>query len=359
MADSEKLDRALEHATRALDLIPGLAEGELAIGFYLFRTGDRSGALAQLEDVVRAHPNFPAALFGLGIVQAWGWDLPPDWNTRQAGIENMLKAARLDPANPDVHGWAVQFLQTEHRFEEAFEYLDRYDRLTGKPSNIYRAWMHLATGNQKRARSFAEIILAEDPGFFPRITMRAPFDVIRRAVLTHAEREAAFGTLASVERTLPDGTSVGSMGVGCSDDPGWALTNCIRRALHFEAQRDSLAARAAWDSLAVIMAANPSSISFKEAPFIYLGARDTVRALEAAEGLVRRHPHQQLSKLILARVFAEFGQSDRAITLLEEQLEPPSWVTVPLLRVDPWWDPLRDHPRFQALLAGGEPDQVF
>jgi hypothetical protein len=31
-------------------------------------------------------------------------------------------------------------------------------------------------------------------------------------------------------------------------------------------------------------------------------------------------------------------------------LPTPSWLTVHLLEIDPIWDPLRDHPRFQALL---------
>jgi hypothetical protein len=33
------------------------------------------------------------------------------------------------------------------------------------------------------------------------------------------------------------------------------------------------------------------------------------------------------------------------------QVEPSYWATAPALRLDPRWDPIRDHPRFQALLV--------
>jgi hypothetical protein len=45
-----------------------------------------------------------------------------------------------------------------------------------------------------------------------------------------------------------------------------------------------------------------------------------------------------------------FGELDAAIDLLEGLLPAPSWLSVPVLEIDPIWDPLRDHPRFQALL---------
>ncbi len=42
---------------------------------------------------------------------------------------------------------------------------------------------------------------------------------------------------------------------------------------------------------------------------------------------------------------------DAAIDQLESLLAVPSNTAVPMLRIDPTWDPLRDNPRFQALLA--------
>jgi serine/threonine-protein kinase len=52
----------------------------------------------------------------------------------------------------------------------------------------------------------------------------------------------------------------------------------------------------------------------------------------------------------LAQVYTMTGDHEAAIDQLEMLLSTASLVTVRTLRVDPTWDPLRDHPRFRALL---------
>ncbi len=53
----------------------------------------------------------------------------------------------------------------------------------------------------------------------------------------------------------------------------------------------------------------------------------------------------------LARIYVMVGEDDAAIDQLESLLSVPSITAVPMLRIDPAWEPLRDNPRFQALLA--------
>ena len=53
---------------------------------------------------------------------------------------------------------------------------------------------------------------------------------------------------------------------------------------------------------------------------------------------------------MLAEIYTTVGEYEAAIDQLEILLSIPSSISVPLLRVDPFWDPLRDHPRFQGLL---------
>ena len=52
----------------------------------------------------------------------------------------------------------------------------------------------------------------------------------------------------------------------------------------------------------------------------------------------------------LARIYLLIGNQNAAIEQLEILLSVPSLMTAARLRLDPIWDPLRDHPRFQALL---------
>jgi hypothetical protein len=53
----------------------------------------------------------------------------------------------------------------------------------------------------------------------------------------------------------------------------------------------------------------------------------------------------------LARIYTMVGEYAAAIDRLEALLAVPSPTSVPMLRVDPTWNPLTGHPRFRRLLA--------
>jgi serine/threonine-protein kinase len=56
----------------------------------------------------------------------------------------------------------------------------------------------------------------------------------------------------------------------------------------------------------------------------------------------------------LARIYVMVGEYDAAIDQLEFLLSIPSETSISLLKLDPAWAPLRDHPRFQKLLKRGK-----
>ena len=52
----------------------------------------------------------------------------------------------------------------------------------------------------------------------------------------------------------------------------------------------------------------------------------------------------------LTRIYVMVGEYDSAIDQLEFLLSIPGELSIPLLRLDPAWNPLCDHPRFKKLL---------
>jgi tetratricopeptide (TPR) repeat protein len=52
----------------------------------------------------------------------------------------------------------------------------------------------------------------------------------------------------------------------------------------------------------------------------------------------------------LACIYVMVDEFDAAIDRLESLLRIPGEISVPLLKLDPAWNPLRDHPRFKKLI---------
>jgi hypothetical protein len=99
-----------------------------------------------------------------------------------------------------------------------------------------------------------------------------------------------------------------------------------------------------------------------------MGLGDKAVALALAERAMATNPIEKdavygpLQIEILARVAAQVGEPDRAIAALQQLLSIPyggfgagTPLTPALLRLDPMFDPLRNDPRFQKLVASPTP----
>jgi serine/threonine-protein kinase len=51
-----------------------------------------------------------------------------------------------------------------------------------------------------------------------------------------------------------------------------------------------------------------------------------------------------------AEMHAVFGDAGRAVSILDQILQRPAGLTVPILKLNPVWDPIRNDQRFQALI---------
>jgi hypothetical protein len=97
-----------------------------------------------------------------------------------------------------------------------------------------------------------------------------------------------------------------------------------------------------------------------------VGLGDKAAALALAERAIAANPIEKdavwgpIAIEVLARVAARTGEPDRAIAALQKVLSTPNGgfnvpLTPALLRLDPMFDPLRNDPRFQKLVASPTP----
>jgi tetratricopeptide (TPR) repeat protein len=86
----------------------------------------------------------------------------------------------------------------------------------------------------------------------------------------------------------------------------------------------------------------------------YLGRRaDAILEGKQAASLVPIQEHSLLGPYLqhqLARIYVLVGEYDKALDQLEPLLKIPYYLSPGWLRIDPTFDPLRRHPRFQRLL---------
>jgi adenylate cyclase len=89
----------------------------------------------------------------------------------------------------------------------------------------------------------------------------------------------------------------------------------------------------------------------------YAGLGNREKALEYGIRAVEMHPIQtdpyssgENLLLMLAQIHIVLGDFDEALDHLETLLSIPSQVTPWRLKLDPMYDPIRDHPRFEKFI---------
>jgi len=341
----ERQTAAKQAVDRALELDPALPEGHLALGNYYYRC-DRhyQRALEEYDRVLAVRPNNIDALSG----RAWVLRRQGEWVESNRLLQRVLEISPRDFPAASGLNWNFRSLRD---FRRAVEYADLAISLAPDKPDGY--WLKfLAFFGQGRLRQ-ARAVLDEVPMSSPVVeTERIRLEITDRRfeaalALIHQTPEAVY------EQVLGQG----SLGLR-------ALDECIC----FSFLRDRPGVQGACGRARVIL--EQRTRVYPEAPYVhhdlgltyaFLGLKDEAisegkRAMalrpvsaDAVEGpvLVER----------LAVIYALVGEPEAAIKQIEYLLSIPSGLTVGGLRVHPYWDPLRDHPRFQALLEGHEVKQ--
>jgi thioredoxin-like negative regulator of GroEL len=112
-------------------------------------------------------------------------------------------------------------------------------------------------------------------------------------------------------------------------------------------------ARAAFEQQLTATPEDPQRLVLLGVALAYMGRRDeAVRAGKQGVAIQPISKNAQTGPYLqhqLARIYVLVGEPDQALDQLEPLLKIPYYLSPGWLRIDPTFDPLRKHPRFQKL----------
>ena len=333
----ELAELARQAAERARRLGPTRPDGFLALGFY-YRgvVGDSRQALAAFEAGLKLAPSNVDLIVAVGgIEQAAG-----KWEESLARYE---RAAALDPRSGNAARRHALTLLSLRRYAEAEAAQAR--ALTLAPTsltNIHQAAMlALAQGDRARAERIARTV---PPGV----------DSVELAVQFARFEELSWLLSDAQQRlllTLPPSAFE-------DDRANWGFVLAQLHALRGQsalARAFADSARMAYEKSIAAVPDDGQQHALLGLTLAFQGRFDqAVREGERGVELVPISRDGYIGpyiQLLLARVHMMAGNHDKAVELLAPLVEVPNNLSPAWLRVDPTFDPLRKHPRFQELTA--------
>jgi TolB-like protein/Flp pilus assembly protein TadD len=333
----ERLNKARASIERALALQPGLPEGHRAFGYYYYwGYRDYERALEQFVIAAEGLPNDPDVLLGVfAVLRRQG-----RWDEALLAIESLVS---VDPRGYLTASEAAQTYKTLREFAEAEREMRRAIAISPdlpdayyQGARIYVRW----DGATDRARRLLESAPRLDsPSLLHEMLMLDLYDRKPETALARLE-EASVETFSLQDWFVPR-----------------ELLQCVCLSQLKDWERAETSCAVAANLLERETAASPHDYRLHCAlghAFALLGRKDeAVRAGEHAMELMPASKDALVNHNLtieLAKIYSRVGEIDKALDLVEELLSIPSDLSVGLLRLDPAWDPLRNNPRFQAIL---------
>ena len=337
----ERLRQAREAADRALQIDSDLPEGHLALGYYYYAVRDYDLALEEVAIAERGLPGDARLLWVRGLIR----QRQGKWDEALASLEQALA---LSPREPYLLFWLGTTYFSLRRYEEAETYFDR--TLALPPDFVEAALVKALVPLWGRGDTGPLRMLVDGipPGFDP-----SGLVTLVHWLVEYSDRDyaAALDVLSSSEFEYFEWGGFGAV----------AAPRTLLMGLCYAAMGETRLAQAAADSALRVLGAR-----LRERP----DDAQLYRALSWAHALLGnkeeaiREAQRAVELLPISRdavdgpgyvrnlgnMYARFGEVDAAIEQYERYLSGPAPESIKYIRLDPGIDPVRDHPRFQALL---------
>jgi TolB-like protein/Tfp pilus assembly protein PilF len=328
-----------EAVDRAMALQPELGEAWLALGVYRYQIlNDFPAALQAYAEAGKRLPNSADVFGNMAFVERrmGRWD---------DAVSHFRKATSLDPRNLQLLIYTGETLGYLRNFAEAEDFVDRALQIAPDAVRalVAKIGIYQAEGRLDEASKLAARIIAPNDG---------PLEIPTKAQQLFYERrfDAAIAQLQSTKTPSKPGEPLDEWKQAYLPLLGY----CQQLAGKTENARSTytLAVRTIKPlptaSVLVDHTLLPCALALS-----YAGLGEKEKALAQAREAVTDYQDDALDKpaaeTVLAQVEAQLGDVDAAIAALPHLLEVPAGLTPGLLRLDPYWNPLRKDPRFEKL----------
>ncbi len=336
---NERLVKSRAAVDRALELQPDLPEAQAALAFYYYwGLLDYDRAEETFKSVQKAQPNSPPELLGYIQRRQGKWE---------QSLSILEKAFKLNPRHFQLAYEIGLSYQGMRNYQKAEEWFNRAlslnpKRLTPRLGKI--GTYVFSKGNTKEALTLLETL--------PQ----------------HQLTDYMWLTLGMLERNYQEVLDrLASLSYDSFEGQHFYFHKDLTFAAVYHAMKEwslmKTRAESASITLEKAIRENPGDPRFHAAlglAYAYLGRK--AEAVQEGNHAVKMHPVSKDAAfgpcytLNLARIYTVIGEHEEAIDQLEYLLSIPSaeflWqsVSIPLLLLDPQWDLLREHPKFQRLL---------
>jgi TolB-like protein/Flp pilus assembly protein TadD len=336
-----RAQKARAAADEALRLQPDLPESHLAMGYvHYYIDRDYAAALNELAIARGGLPNDPGIFRAMAAIQR----RQGKWQDSSASY---AKAVSLDPKDPILlENMGMNYL-AERDYSTAARIFDRAVKAAPETFTIRELRARVDLYAKGDLRPMQELLASLPENIDPNGTI-----TLARYNLKMYERK--FDELLGILDRSPAEKSRGETSA--------PISKPFLKATVYKAMNDEAKARANYEE-----ARDKAEKAVQESPedgprhallgLIYAGLGRCDEAKAEAKRAADLLPESKdafdgpILSISRARIHMMCRDLDTAFALLEQSLKTPSGITIPELRLDPVWDPLRADERLQQMLT--------
>jgi TolB-like protein/Flp pilus assembly protein TadD len=329
-------EKARAAAGEAIRLQPNLPEAHLALGFYhYYCERDYQTALKEFAIAKLRLPNSAEVYMAIGAIER----RQGKWEKSTANLE---RAASLSPKD----AWVLQNLADNYYANRNFEAADKvFDRaIEAAPESF----------SPRAEKAKLAIDWKGDLSVMEKELTNVPPGVDPDGLVTFARVQ-----LLLLQRKFPDALALlkqSPQDGSHYDKPRELFEGAIYTFLNDKEKALSAFERARPIAEKALRESPDDASRHATLGLILAGLGEKDAAIAEGKRAVELLPESQdafdgpKTTVALAQIYAWTGENEQALRLLDRSLGTPNGVTIPFLKLDPIWDPLRTDLRFQALV---------